>query len=351
MARFWLRFTAGLLCLVVALELAFRLLPVSTATLTGYYIDADLLTYPPGHSWKVATGWDLRNAQRLQANSHGFASHREFEPNPNAVALIGDSYVEASMLAAQDRPGAQLERQLGGRAVFPLGTPGTALLDYAQRIRFAAERFGVKDFVILMEAGDARQSLCGSGNVVSRCLDAKTLQATVERQPAPSMAKRWLRHSALAQYINSQLKFRPEMFWRAVWTRQTPELQPANSVNLGRMTDDRSDVDRHRQVIDTVLDHFFREVAPYTNGRLIIAVDGSRAGGEPTLSNLVAAERAYLISSLGAQGAIVIDLEPIFHKHALASSRSLQVGPYDGHLNAVGVELAMQAIANELRRR
>ena len=342
MARFWLKFTAGLLCLVVALELAFRLLPVSTATLTGYYIDADLLTYPPGHSWKVATGWDLRNAQRLQANSHGFASHREFESNPNAVALIGDSYVEASMLAAQDRPGAQLERQLGGRAVFPLGTPGTALLDYAQRIRYASERFGVKDFVVLMEAGDARQSLCGSGNVVSRCLDAKTLQATVERQAAPSTAKRWLRHSALAQYINSQLKFRPEAFWRSVWTRQTPELQAAKPDDLDRATVRQADVERSRQVIDAVLDRFFMDVAPYAKGRLVIAVDGSR-GVDPTPPSDGKFERAYLIASLQERGATVVDLESIFRKHALASGRSLQVGPYDGHLNAIGVGLAMQA--------
>ncbi|WP_397534925.1 hypothetical protein [Roseateles sp.] len=347
MARFWLKFTAGLLCLVVALELAFRLLPVSTATLTGYYIDADLLTYPPGHSWKVATGWDLRNAQRLQANSHGFASHREFESNPNAVALIGDSYVEASMLAAQDRPGAQLERQLGGRAVFPLGTPGTALLDYAQRIRYASERFGVKDFVVLMEAGDARQSLCGSGNVVSRCLDAKTLQATVERQAAPSTAKRWLRHSALAQYINSQLKFRPEAFWRSVWTRQTPELQAAKPDDLDRATVRQADVERSRQVIDAVLDRFFSEIAPYAKGRLVIAVDGSR-GVEPTPPSDGQFERAYLIASLRERGATVVDLESIFRKHALASGRSLEVGPYDAHLNAIGVGLAMQASTSAL---
>ncbi|MFY7873118.1 MAG: hypothetical protein ACOVQL_12180 [Limnohabitans sp.] len=350
MVRFWLKFTAGLLCLVVALELAFRVLPVSTATLTGYYIDADLLTYPPGHSWKVATGWDLRNAQRLQANSHGFASHREFEPNPNAVALIGDSYVEASMLAAQDRPGAQLERQLGGRAVFPLGTPGTALLDYAQRIRYASEKLGVRDFAVLMEAGDARQSLCGSGNVVSRCLDAKTLQATVDRQRAPGTAKRWLRHSALAQYINSQLKFRPEAFWCSLWIRQTPELQAAKSEQINRIPIRQVDVERSRQVIDAVLDRFFNEVSPYAKGRLVIAVDGLR-GVEPTPSSDGKFERAYLISSLRERGATVVDLESVFGKHALASDRSLQVGPYDGHLNALGVELAMQAISAALLRR
>lgn len=169
------------------------------------------------------------------------------------------------------------------------------------------------------------------------------LQAAVDR-PAPSTAKRWLRHSALAQYINSQLKFRPEAFWRSVWTRQTPELQAAKPEDLDRATVRQADVERSRQVIDAVLDRFFKDVAPYAKGRLVIAVDGSR-GVEPTPPSDGKFERAYLIASLRERGATVVELESIFRKHALASGRSLQVGPYDAHLNAVGVGLAMQAAA------
>ncbi|SFC66212.1 hypothetical protein SAMN05216344_12836 [Polaromonas sp. OV174] len=58
------------------------------------------------------------------------------------------------MLAAPDRPGAQLERALGTRPVSAMGNPGTALVDYAERIRFAHTHFGVRDFVVLMERGD-----------------------------------------------------------------------------------------------------------------------------------------------------------------------------------------------------
>ena len=77
--------------------------PVSTSTLTGYYIDPEILTYPPQHQWQVATGWDLRNPRALHSNNFGFVSAHDFVRDETAIALIGDSYVESSMLAASDR--------------------------------------------------------------------------------------------------------------------------------------------------------------------------------------------------------------------------------------------------------
>ena len=88
------------------MDLVLRVLSVSTANMTGHDRDPDLLTYPPGHSWTVSTGWDSKNFQHLHANNWGFIANRDFLSNPLAVALVGDSYVESSMLDADARPGA-----------------------------------------------------------------------------------------------------------------------------------------------------------------------------------------------------------------------------------------------------
>ena len=53
MVRAFLRLLAGALLTLLALELVLRLLPVSTATLTGYYIDPLILTYPPRHRFTL----------------------------------------------------------------------------------------------------------------------------------------------------------------------------------------------------------------------------------------------------------------------------------------------------------
>src|SRR5471032_90028 len=109
MLRVFTLWLSGVVLAVLVLELLCRVLPVSTSTDTGYYTDPVILTYPPRHEWVASTGWDLRNAQHLVANNLGYAAHRDFVRDERAVALIGDSFVEASMLPAPERPGAQLE--------------------------------------------------------------------------------------------------------------------------------------------------------------------------------------------------------------------------------------------------
>jgi len=338
--------TAAVLGVLLALELLLRVLPVSTATMTGYHLDSEVLTYPPGHRWTTSTGWDLRNPQHLRANNWGFASAHDFQPDPRAVALIGDSYIEASMLDPADRPAARLETLLGGaRKVYGFGSPGTALIDHAQRLRLASEQFQVRDVVVFLERGDVRQSLCGSGNVHSRCLEPTTLQPRTERQPSPSTLKAWARHSAVAQYLFGQLKLQPLALLRSMFVRAVPEEPAARAAAPAAPAtlDERS-----RALVDAAVDRFFADAGPYLRGRLIFVVDGRREGpaAEPDAEDL---QRRHLIGRLAARGAAVMDLEPVYAAHARGSARRLDVGPYDGHLNALGVALAMQPVADWLR--
>ena len=206
--------------------------------MTGFYIDPRIQTYPPHHRFRYSTGWDLRDPQLVTTNNCGFVSDRDFVRDPSAVALIGDSYAEAASLPVPDRPGAQLERALGGgRPVYAMGAAGTALLDYAERIRFAHENFGICDFVIMMERSVARQSLCGSGNVVSQCLDPTTLAPRTEVPGQPAQIKRLLRHSAFAQYLASQLKVVPSRLIGQVFTRAVPAQAAVAAVSGARGAD------------------------------------------------------------------------------------------------------------------
>lgn len=339
MATTSLRIAAGMLLALVGLELLFRLLPVSTATLTGYYGDPDLLTYPAGHRWVTSTGWDLRNSQRLQANAQGFLADHDFVRDPNAVALIGDSYVEGSMLDADARAGAQLERLLQGRPVFAMGSPGTALLDYAQRIRWVHENYGVRDMVLLLERGDARQVRCGSGNIHSRCLDPATLEPQIQRFPDPSLLKRLARHSALLQYVFSQIKLDAQRLLTEMLTRQAPTAEAGKSVPI---VPSEAALATERQLIDAAVREFFRIAKPQVEGRLVILVDGVRNPADKP-QGPDSFQRTYLIDQLRQGGATVVDLEPLYARHAAASPLSLDVGPYDGHLNRLGVALVMQA--------
>jgi len=259
---------------------------------------------------------------------------------------VGDSFVEASMLDPEDRPGAQLERALGARPVFAAGSPGTALLDYAERIRFLHERLQVQDFVILMERNDVLQSLCGSGNIHGPCLDSKTLKPRVETLPSPSTSKRLLRNSALAQYLVSQLAFDPKTLWDRAFPASPHALQ---NVTESRKTEAKANPnplkpDTLTPAVDAVTRAFFERVKPHVGGRLVIVLDCNRTAlyagkdtSDPARSRFMALARAA--------GAIVIDTEPLVRAHLARSALKLDVGPYDAHLNQLGVELYTQAAA------
>jgi hypothetical protein len=330
-------------CVFLALaELVCRVLPVSTATKAGYHIDPRILTYAPQHRWRYATGWDLRFAQTIANNSHGFVADRAFTRNPNAVALIGDSYVEAASLDAADRPAAQLERALQGkRPVYAMGAAGTALLDYAERIRYAHEQFGVRDFVVLMERGDIEQALCGSGNVTSQCLDAQTLAPRTEPVPPPTALKLALRESAFAQYLASQLKLAPAKLTAQVFKRDVPghgEHPAAAALTPAALN----------PAVDAITAEFFARTRPHVGGKLVIVVDADRqalmqrrASVDPT--------RQRFITLARAAGATVVDTEEIFKPHYARSALSLDLSPRDAHFNPMGVRLLAAAMAQALR--
>ena len=353
MTRAALLFSAGMLLLLLAVEALLQVLPVSTATRTGYQVDPVILTYPPQHQWTVSTGWDLRNSRRLSANNLGFVAAGDFTPDPRAIGLIGDSYVEAGMLDLADRPATQLASALSPhRPVYALGGPGSALLDYAERIRFAAEHLAIHDFVVVMEAGDLRQSLCGSGNVHGPCLDRQTLEPRVELQPGPSWAKRLLRHSALAQYVVGQLKFDAPGWLRKALAPESAAVAGVAPAASAPPASGAEQAAGRALMVETVARHFFARIKPYASGRLIFVVDGRRSAtdlqSDPAAGSPLMQERAVFIALARQHGATVVDAEPLYRQHWDRSGLALEVGPYDRHLNRFGVSLLMRAVAESL---
>jgi hypothetical protein len=335
-------FLVGILCSVIALEIAFRILPVSTSTQIGYYIDPVILTYPPHHEFTTATGWDLRNAQRHRSNNYGFLTSRDFVRDPGAIALIGDSYVEASMLPEADRLGGKLQQLLPARSIYVLGGPGSNLLDYAERVRFAAARFQVSDFVILVERGDVRQVLCGSGNIHGPCLDPTTLSPKIEKLPSPGPAKNVIRHSALAQYVFAQLKVDPAALLTQVKEALTraatrPAEARAQALFVGP-------ADVPLATVDLIVDTFFQNIRRYGVARVVLIFDCKR---DALSSGKSASDpvRDRFMQRAAEYGATVIDTESHFRRFVEKAGLSLAVAPTDAHWNREANRLAAEQVA------
>lgn len=324
---------AGAAAAVLALELLFRVLPVSTSTATGYYFDPLILTYPAGHRFTMATGWELQNAHSHRANNFGFLAAHDFVRDPTAVALIGDSFVEENMLPPAERLAEQLESRLDGRKVYSLGSPGTALLDYAERMRFASAHFGIQDFVLVLEPGDVAQSICGSGNIHAHCLDPQTLEPRIEKQAAPGRLKALMRNSALAQYLFSQLKLDPAAWVRRMRSSLAPKGGPAAPRQDRRNASD--------QAAARVIDEFLALVHPVPISSLTFVLLGD---GQPSAQPDPARER--LSEAARANGARVVDAGLLVHDYQQRTGLSPYVSPHDHHLNRVALGLIAEELAS-----
>lgn len=356
----------GVAATLVALELVLRVLPSSSATLSGYHIHPKILTYPPGHQWTFSTGWDLRNPQSLRANNLGFLAERDFVPDPQAVAVIGDSFVEAPMLDPPYRSPEQLADALRrSRPVYGMGGSGSSTLDYAERVCFAAERLQVRDFVVLLEASDVRQSLCGSGNVHAPCLDRNTLEPRTELHQAPSAIKRIARHSALAQYVFGQLKANPERLLERAFARSVP-VEPGNEKAHAaaatasappavRTPPPEVATPQQMAMVRAVGEAFLARAQPCVRGQLVLLMDGRRENQPPPVERQIVrevrAERRAFIDWMRERqppGFTVIDADAMYHEFTSHSPLALVVGPYDAHLNRIGLNLLMNSAAQVL---
>lgn len=333
--------TAGALLLLVVFEGLCRVLPVSTATEVDYYIDPHILTYPKEHRFITSFGWNLERVRHQRTNNYGFLAAEDFAFDPSAVAVIGDSYADSAMLSNEDRPDRQLEKATG-RKVFTLGGPGSNLLDYAERMRFARERFGIEDFVVLVERGDVSQVMCGSGNVHAICIEKFGEAPVVRTQPEPARLKGLLRHSAVAQYLFSQLRIKPGRLIEKLklWKRGPAGVDKplAHAQDSPRALEDRR-----------VWRLFLERVAALSPRRVVFVFDADRYAvydGQPR--NPDWARKAGL-EFAAAAGYLVVDLEPPFRDYYARTGRTLDVAPNDGHWNATAVAIITREVAAQLR--
>ena len=326
--------TIGAVICIAALELVLRVLPTSTYSDTGYHIDPLIITYRPHHQFRSSWGWDFSQPLTHQANNLGFLAARDFVPDAKALALIGDSFVDASMLPEAERVAAQLEHDLAGRVVYAMGGPGSSLLDYAERIRYAAEQLKVRDFVVVLERGDIKQAYCGSGNVHGPCLMRGSGEPTTDVRPPPSSAQRYLRHSALLQYLLGHLRFDPVQRLRGALATLAPA--PIKAAPASKAYDSAE--------LERVMEQFFVRIKPYRGGRLVMVFDCDRAALKRGESGSDSARLAAMAQAR-AHGASVVDLEVGFRDYIAGNPRHLEISPLDSHWNREATRIVAREIA------
>jgi hypothetical protein len=101
--------------------------------------------------------------------------------------------------------------------------------------------------------------------------------------------------------------------------------------------------------VDAVTTAFLERALPQVEGRLVVLLDSNRPLLQSGARPLADEPRQRFIEQARAAGVVVLDTEPLFQAHFARSRLSLDVGPYDGHLNALGHQLLARAAAAALR--
>jgi hypothetical protein len=217
-------------------------------------------------------------------------------------------------------------------------------LDYTERARFAQERLGIRDFVFIIELGDVRQTLCGSGNIHGPCLDPVTFSVRSDAQPIKvSLAKKILRQSALAQYLFSQLRLKPEELVKKLFENTNSEKTKAPLAPSHQL---KASEDVQSIAVDHVVSAFLSSMPKNRDGRLILVLDSYRDYLTDTNPNQTPVRDRFI--ELARQAGIeVIDSQPIFYAFSHKTGLSLSVSPTDGHWNRLAHGLIADAIATK----
>lgn len=259
--------------------------------------------------------------QSHRANAHGFIPDRPFHPTKTAVALVGDSLVEESMLPVEQRLASLLEDFRGGASVFSMGFGGSSLFDYLERIRYARDNIGLTTFWIIVERADIRESACEGGSYYDACIDADG--AIIRPEHCRRNAVRdVLARSALLQYFVGVLRLSPGRFLAIFRTSRTADDSARNSPPRVVASPMES----------AVVERFLHEVQQLSADRVGLVLD-------PEISDLARGEPfgdpalALLYRRASEMGIPVVHPRRALAEYSKATGLDMRVGPYDAHWN------------------
>src|SRR3954471_9893697 len=159
------------------------------------------------HDYTWSMGWDLRHVVKGKTNAMRFIAPYDYATDRPAIALLGDSFVEAQMLAYDESLAGRLDARLaGGMHALNFGLSGAALPHYLGMAREMGSRFRFAGAVVVVtgydyeEGFEAKEGVYRWGDDPQR--ELISLVPPAERGSVQSLA----RELALVRYVRANLK-------------------------------------------------------------------------------------------------------------------------------------------------
>src|SRR6478672_8094094 len=152
---------ASIVFCLAAAEIALRFLPVSTGLRSLPVTAADpVLHFSPDRPFVNSLGWNMHNVVRGRVNNAGVDNQDYTRDGPPLIAVVGDSFIEAQMVAYPRTLQGRLAAALKDRfRVYSFAGSGAPLSQYLIWAGFAVEEYGARGVVINVVGNDFDESL------------------------------------------------------------------------------------------------------------------------------------------------------------------------------------------------
>lgn len=346
-------FAGGLLFLLL-LEAMLRLLPVDSGLrMQPANKDRPFMLAVSWQHYTYSYGWSLANVHQGQINNIGIANSRDWIPGQPAVLVVGDSYIESLMNDYADTLQGKLESFLYPIPVFAMSHSGANAADYLRMMEFARSQIPLRALIFRIDGNDFWESLpaekegdpghnwfeISDGNVFIRY-----------RAYFPSALKELVRNSALARYMQRNLKFRPAH-------GISGELKASGKDMAEGKGHAESEVALVK--IKPVMDYFLSQLPSRSGVALANTVFVIDCDRKAIYENLLVkgkvsqegdAALEYFIVRAKTGGATVVKMCPHMEAYVSRSRQRLDFSPSDYHWNPAGHALVANATIPELQR-
>jgi hypothetical protein len=308
--------------------------------------------FTPNRRLTWSKDWNFGIVNQIRVNNAGYVNEQDYDaadPRP-LCAVVGDSYVEASMVPYAETLHGRLAKAFAPRArVYSFAASGAALSQYVVWAREAREHWRAQALAVLVVGNDFDESLAvykvgpGFHHYVEAADGALVLRRF---DYIPSWRRELVRGSAVGRYLffNLQVQERlPTLFGlRPALVRPVHAQQYVGNT---RAVADATRINRSKAATKAFLRDLVA-LAGWTPDRVVFLVDGIRyPSNDPAVLNSYFVEmRRYFMSEARAAGFEAVDLDPPFFARFKADGRRFEFAS-DAHWSGHGHAVAADALA------
>ncbi|MDB9872197.1 hypothetical protein OAD02_02740 [Alphaproteobacteria bacterium] len=342
-------FTYLTISVAFLIEIVFRILPTtSPLDLQPISSEDDILRFSANEITTFSLGAYFYKTVTKKTNNYGFYTNYDFHKNSNPdVAIIGDSYVEATQIKNEDTLGEVLKAKHPNLSIYQLGVSGVPISQYIQMVRYAKREFSPKHYVIVLVGNDFDESLC---NIRIKegtwCFDDK-YNLTFNRFDGYQGLRALARKSATLRYI----VFHLGLNWRAVAAGLGLKDPGLSAVKEYAGNVDRYKSDQITRASFTVIDHFFKELVKMgIENKVTIVLDADRADiyNDTNTKSYFKNMRSYTMQIANLNQITTIDMDPIFRDDYSRYNKKFEF-PTDGHWNEHAHRLVSNALIENIK--